>query len=334
MERRRKAAGSRSLGWIVLFTGSALVAAACGDSGAGTNSSGGTSSGGESTPEQTSALGFARPSTGGPVPAAISAACSPDKSAMVKTIKDRGTLNWATGIAPPFTQRDNSGQLTGIEPDNAAQFAHFLGVNNVNIKDYDYNLLPPAVTSGQADIIGAELFFNDQRAAVINYSTFYFKAGQFFLVLENSKWKTLDDLNSPDNRFIHEVGGGQVVLAKKVIPKAPITLVPKGGVVLVGYQYMKQGQNDSTAMEGHLWPVLKKQYPDLAAIGTHGRITSTTNFESEEFEGFDIGFGVAKSSDPGWINCVNAFVKYTLDSGVMTKRINYWSSLLGENVAK
>jgi len=38
---------------------------------------------------------------------------------------------------------------------------------------------------------------------------------------------------------------------------------------------------------------------------------------------FDVAFGLPKG-DPGWRHCVNTWVQDMLDSGRMTKRLDYW----------
>src|SRR5262249_8992598 len=88
--------------------------------------------------------------------ASVKAACTPDKSPKLKEIADRGELRWAVGIAAPFAAKDASGQYVGTEPENAKDFADILGVR-LEIKDYTYDLLPPTVATGNADIVGSAL---------------------------------------------------------------------------------------------------------------------------------------------------------------------------------
>ena len=270
---------------------------------------------------------FDRPSTEQPMTDAMKAACTAEASPKIEQVLERGTLNWALGLAPPFGFRQQDGSYGGIEVDNARELAHMLGVE-VDIQDYDYNLLPTALTTGQADIIGAELFITEQRMKVIDYSDVYFVAGQLFFVLEDSKFHTVEDLDSPDNRFVHEIGGGQVEMAEKLTPNAPIRLVPKRGIFLVGYDFIKAGEADSTAYEGHYYPVFRKEYPDLVAIGKEGRIDEAPADPEKMLYPFDIGFGLPKG-DPGWKACINAYVADLLDSGRLQDRINYWAVSMG-----
>ncbi len=270
---------------------------------------------------------FDRPSTDGTMTDAMKVACTAEKSPKIKDILERSTLNWALGLAPPFGFRQQDGSYGGIEVDNALELAHMLGVE-AEIQDFDYNLLPTALVTGQADIIGAELFITDQRKKAIDYSDVYFVAGQLFFVLKDSDFHTVEDLNSPNNRFIHELGGGQVEMAEKLTPEAPITLVPKRGIFLVGYDFIKAGEADSTAYEGHYYPVFKKHYPDLVAIGKEGRIEEAPADPDKMLYPFDIGFGLPKG-DPGWKACIDAYVADLLDSGRLQERINYWAVSMG-----
>jgi len=274
--------------------------------------------------------GFQRPAIDGPIPDVVKSACTAEKSPTIKAIVKAGVLNWALGISHPFAYRQADGQYTGIEVDNANELAHFLGVK-VSIADYDYNLLPTALAAGQADIIGAQLYITDARKKVIDFSDPYFMAGQVFYVLKDSKWKTISDLNSTENRYVQDQGAGQIELATKKIPLAPQQLVQKRGQILIGYDFMKTNQADSTMTDGFLFGVLQSRFPDLVAIGNNGRIAKPPVQTADMIEPFQIGFGVRKN-DPAFRECVNAYVGELLSSGRMQQRIDYWSNFLSENL--
>ena len=103
---------------------------------------------------------------------ATKAACTAEKSPKIKEIKDRGVLRWAVGIAAPFAAKDAKGEYVGTEPENASQFAKMLGVD-LEIRDYSYDLLPPTVATGNADIVGAALYITDKRRQVIDFIWLY-----------------------------------------------------------------------------------------------------------------------------------------------------------------
>ena len=110
----------------------------------------------------------------------------------------------------------------GVEAQNAAELANILGVD-FDISEYSYDTLPRALVTGQADIVGAELFVTDDRKKLIDFSTPYYQSGQLFYVLEDSPYQTIDDLNKPNVRFIYGTGTAQLELAQKYVPRAMVS---------------------------------------------------------------------------------------------------------------
>jgi polar amino acid transport system substrate-binding protein len=273
--------------------------------------------------ESAAAEDFPRPPTDGEISPAVAAACTAEASPTIKSIQDRGTLNWALGISPPFGFKDSDGSYAGVEVDNAEELAHILDVD-VKIQDYDYGLLPPAITSGKADIIGAQLFITPERAEVVDFSDPYYVSGQLFYVLADSPWQTIDDLNSPDNRFVFGTGNAQEGVAKDVIPKAPRTAAPLRGQALL-YDFLSSKRADSSMTEAQLMKPLQAQFTDpaLAAIGMNGRVTSERPTEADLIAPFDVAFGLPKG-DAGFKSCIDAWVGDMKESTSIDQRIEYW----------
>jgi ABC-type amino acid transport substrate-binding protein len=267
-----------------------------------------------------------RPPTDPPVAPAVAAACAADKSPTIAQIQSRGYINWATGISPPFGFKDD-GAFVGVEPDNAAELAHILGVEP-RIAEFSYDVMPPAITSGKADIIGAQLFNTPARAQVIAFTEPYFLSGQLFYVLEDSAYQTIADLNTPDNTFIYGTGNAQGDVAKEVIPNAVIQDAPLQGQVLL-YNFMATGRADSSMVEGGLKNLLLSKYtnPKLAAIGNNGRVTTPLPTEADLVNPFDVAFGYSKQ-DPGFGACLNAWVVDMSVTGRIQQRIEYWTEAI------
>jgi ABC-type amino acid transport substrate-binding protein len=270
-----------------------------------------------------------RPPTDPAVAPAVAAACTPDKSPTIKAIKDRGYINWATGITPPFSFK-NDGNFAGVEPDNAAELAHVLGVES-RLGEYSYDVMPPAVTSGKADIIGAQLFNTPARAEVIAFTDPYFVSGQLFYVLDSSPYQSIADLNTPDNTFIYGTGNAQGDVAKEVIPKAVRKDAPLQGQVLL-YNFLATKRATSSMTEGGLKQLLLSKYtnPKLAAIGNNGRVTTPLPTEADLVNPFDVAFGYSKN-DPGFGACLNAWVADMTASGRIQQRIEYWTEAIENN---
>lgn len=272
------------------------------------------------------AVSVEQPSTDPAIAPAVAEACTAEKSPLIKQIQDRGYLNWATGMSPPFSFKSD-GDFAGVEPDNAAELGHILKVEP-RIAEFSYDVMPPAITSGKADIIGAQLFNTPARAEVIAFTDPYFLSGQLFYVLEDSPFQTIEDLNTPDNKFIFGTGNAQGDVAKEVIPLAPRQDAPLQGQVML-YNFMATGRADSSMTEGGLKALLLSKYtnPKLAAIGNNGRVTTPLPTEADLVNPFDVAFGYSKG-DPGFGACLNAWVADMNETGRIQQRIEYWTEAI------
>jgi len=269
---------------------------------------------------------FTPPAIMSEIPDSLKDAC--EGGGLIDEIKDRGTLNWAIGVSPPFGFKLEDGTWAGVEAQAAAELAKILGVD-FEITDYSYDILPNTVVTGQADIIGAQLFATDKRREVIDFSDPYYLAGQLFYVLADSKYQSIDDLNAEDVRFVYGTGGGQGDLGKKYLPKAKISDAPLRGQLLP-YDILAAGQADVTMTEAAPMKVIFDKFPDpaLAAIGKNGRVKADYASDDEIIDPFDVAFGF-KKDDAAWKGCVNAWVTELRSSGAMSARLDYW---LAQNV--
>jgi ABC-type amino acid transport substrate-binding protein len=211
----------------------------------------------------------------------------------------------------------------GVEAQNAAELAAVLGVD-FDIAEYSYDVLPEALVTGQADIVGAELFVTDERRKLIDFSTPYYHSGQLFYVLKDSPYQTIDDLDKPGVRFVYGTGTAQIELAKKYVPHARISDTPLGNRLLLD-DFLTADRADATMSQAAAMKVILQKYstPPLAAIGLKGRVTGARPTPDEVLDPFDVAFGLPKG-DPGWRGCVDAWVRDLLASGRMTERLDYW----------
>jgi|GEM_PF-3562223 len=322
--------GSRKTGVAFVALALTIGSAACGSS---VKSSSTTAKNGATTTPAAGATPAAAGATTPPkgqfnppviydkVPEAVANACK--SGGKIDEIKKRGTLNFAIGVSPPFGFKLPDGKWAGVEAQAAAEISKVLGVK-FSITDYSYDILPTTLSSGQADIIGAQLFVTPKRQEVIDFSTPYYKSGQLFYVLKDSKFQTIDDLNKPDVRFVYGTGGAQLDLAKKYIPNAKISDAPLKGQLLL-YDFLAAKQADVTMTEGAPMKVILDGFKDpaLVAIGRNGRVATDHASDAEILDPFDVAFGLPKG-DTAWKGCVDAYVKDLIDSGRMTARLDYW----------
>jgi cyclohexadienyl dehydratase len=244
-------------------------------------------------------------------------------SPTIDRIKKEGVLFWAVGVSPPFGFELERGVWAGVEAQNAAELATILAVD-FDIAEYSYDVLPEALVTGQADIIGAELFVTDARKKLIDFSTPYYQSGQLFYVLKHSPYQTIDDLNKPNLRFVYGTGTAQLELAKKYVPKAKISDTPLRDRLLLN-DALAANRADATISQAAAMKVILEKFrkPQLAAIGLNGRVPGKRARSHDVLDPFDVAFGLPKGDDR-WRGCVNAWVRDLLDSGRMDQRLDYW----------
>jgi ABC-type amino acid transport substrate-binding protein len=255
-------------------------------------------------------------------PDAVEQACDASSPTLDRVKRD-GVLFWGIGATPRFGFQLPSGKWTGVEAQNAAELATLLGVD-FDITEYSYDLLPRAITTGQADIVGAQLFVTPERKRLIDFSTPYYRAGQLFYVLRDSPYRTIADLNKPGVRFTAGFGTAQLDLAKKLLPKATIEAPPLRGRLIL-YDAVASDRADVTMTDASAMQIIfdKLDHPPMAAIGLHGRVSGDRAAADEVLDPFDVAFGLPKG-DPAWRRCVNTWVRDLIDSGRMAKRLDYW----------
>ncbi len=294
---------------LMLLTG---LLAACG----GDDEGGGTASGNAADGR------FHPPPIPTEVSAAVTHACDVS-SPTVDRIKKEGVLFWGIGVSPPFGFEVERGAWGGVEAQNAAELATILGVD-FDIAEYSYDVLPQALVTGQADIVGAELFVTPERRELIDFSRPYYQSGQLFYVLEDSPYRTIHDLNKPSVRFIYGSGTAQLDLAKKYVPRATVSDTPLRHRLLL-HDFLAAHRADATMSQSAAMKVIREKLknPPLAAIGLHGRVTGTRASPGEVLDPFDVAFGLPKG-DERWRGCVNAWVRDLLRSGRMAERVDYW----------
>jgi len=244
-------------------------------------------------------------------------------SPTIDRIKREGVLFWAIGVSPPFGFELRPGVWAGVEAQNAAELATILGVD-FDVAEYSYEVLPEALVTGQADIVGAELFVTDDRKELIDFSTPYYQSGQLFYVLEDSPYQTIDDLNNRDVRFVYGTGTAQLELAQKYVPKATVSDTSLRHRLLL-HDYLAANRADATMSQAAAMKVVREKFrnPPLAAIGLNGRVTSERASSDDMLDPFDVAFGLPKG-DEAWRGCVNAWVRDLLSSGRMAERLDYW----------
>ncbi len=96
---------------------------------------------------------------------------------------------------PPYEYYDEDGEtIIGIDAEIAKAVADKLGMT-LTIKDMEFDSLLTAVQSGAVDVVFAGLTVTDERKESVDFSITYATGIQVVIVPEDSKIKTVDDLD-------------------------------------------------------------------------------------------------------------------------------------------
>lgn len=146
----------------------------------------------------------------------------------------RGKLIVGTDLTnPPWEYRDpNTGEATGFAIELARMYAEALGVE-LEVKDYDWSALLPALVAKKIDMFAANLSRTVARSTKILYCDAYVIAPGV-AVAKAGKFESLEEVNSPDVLVNTTTGSIFVDVAEQLFPEAELITVPTGAEQLAG----------------------------------------------------------------------------------------------------
>jgi len=174
---------------------------------------------------------------------------------IVDEIVKRGELRVAVQAqGPPFSFVDKNGERTGSSVEFCKLMAKEMGVN-IKFLDYDWDGLIPALLSGKADLLAADMTASLQRALKVTFTNPFYYTGSVIFTKKESPFKTLEDCNNESVTVAVLLGATGEADAKRFLPKAKIKAYKGGGplvinAVLSGHADI--GLNDETAVVGQL----------------------------------------------------------------------------------
>ncbi len=227
-------------------------------------------------------------------------------------IVKRGELRVAvqSGYAP-FAFVDKSGKTTGAMVELAADMAAKMDVK-LKIVDYDWDGLIPALLSGKADILAADMTPTLKRALKVSFCDPWYQVQSCIFTKTGAKYKTLADVNKPDVTVGVLLGSTGETVAKKYLPKAKIKAYKGGGRLVVQALiagHVDVGVNDDLAVLTVL--------PDFPP-------NSVRLFDKRLGEGKDpLSFAVRYEATDLW-QWVNLYFETIKADGSYKKTMKYW----------
>ncbi len=151
----------------------------------------------------------------------FSTATANAESTMQKIVKSGKMTIAVQTQGPPVSFVDKKGKRTGLAIEIAQLMAKDMGVELV-IQDYDWKGLIPALTSGKADFIAADMTPTAKRHMQILFTEPVFFSESIAFALKSKGFKSWKDLNNDKISVGATQGSSYVDVAKKFLPKAKL----------------------------------------------------------------------------------------------------------------
>ena len=236
-------------------------------------------------------------------------------TAMAGTLTDivkRGELRVAVQSgAAPYAFVDKNGEHTGSMVDFAKDMADRMGVK-LKVLDFDWDGLIPALLSGKADILAADMTPTLKRSLKISFCDPWYYVQPCVFTKKDASFQKPEDVNNADVTVGVLLGSTGETIAKKYLPNAKIKTYKGGGRIIVQALlagHVDAGVNDDLAV----LTVLPDFPPDSVRV-----------LDQRLGIGKDpLAFAVRHESINLW-QWVNAYFKFARNDGTYDKNIQYW----------
>lgn len=227
-------------------------------------------------------------------------------------IVKRGELRVAVQSgAAPYAFFDKNGEQAGSMIDFTKGMADAMGVK-LKVLDFDWDGLIPALLSGKADILAADMTPTLKRALKISFTDPWIEVQPCMFTTPGASFKTLEDINKPEVTVGVLLGSTGETMAKKYLPNAKIKSYKGGGRMVVQALiagHVDAGVNDDLAVLTVL--------PDFPP-------NSIRLLDKRLGQGKDpLAFAVRQESVNLW-QWVNLYLKTVRSNGDYDANIAYW----------
>jgi polar amino acid transport system substrate-binding protein len=233
---------------------------------------------------------------------------------VLQEIQKRGELRIAVQTqGPPFSFVDKAGNRTGSSVEFCKMMAQEMGVKAVFL-DFDWDGLIPALLSGKADMLAADMTANLKRAMKIQFTQPFYYTGSVIFSKTDDTRKTLEEFNKEGVRVAVLLGATGEAVAKKYLPKAEIKSYKGGGPLLIDAVlkgHADIGLNDDTAVTGQL-----AEFPP-----------NSIKILPIKLSREPLAFAV-RPEDTHLASWINLFFEWIKEDGRYDQNINYWVTTL------
>ncbi len=182
----------------------------------------------------------------------------------VNDIVKRGELRVAVQTqGPPVSFMDKDGKRTGFAVEVIKMMAKDMGVE-IKMLDYDWKGLIPAVRSGKADFLAADMTPNAKRTLVLSFTEPYLYSDVVLYAKKSKGFASWEDACKKGSKIAVVQGSSNVGLLKAKCPEADIKEFAGGGPAVaqaVAADRADAGINDQASAAGYVI-----EYPDFQVL--------------------------------------------------------------------
>jgi polar amino acid transport system substrate-binding protein len=227
-------------------------------------------------------------------------------------IVKRGELRVAVQSgAAPYAFIDKNGKPTGSMVEFSREMAKRMGVK-LKVLDFDWDGLIPALLSGKADILAADMTPTLKRALKITFCDPWYYVQPCVFTKTGAAYQVPEDVNTPDITVGVLLGSTGETMAKQYLPKAKIKTFKGGGRMIV--QALLAGHVDAGVNDDLAVLTVLPDYPP----------NSVRVLDQRLGKGKDpLAFAVRQESVNLW-QWVNLFFSTIRADGTYDANIKYW----------
>ncbi|RLC13868.1 MAG: amino acid ABC transporter substrate-binding protein, partial [Deltaproteobacteria bacterium] len=214
--------------------------------------------------------------------------------------------------AAPYAFIDKNGKHNGAMIAFTQGMADAMGVK-LKVLDFDWDGLIPALLSGKADILAADMTPTLKRALKISFTDPWIYVKPCVFTKTGASYKTLADVDKPDVTVGVLLGSTGETIAKKYLPKAKIKSYKGGGRMIV-----------QALLAGHIDAGVNDDLAVLTALPDYPP-NSVRLLDKRLGQGKDpLAFAVRHES-LNLVQWINLYWENTHSTGDYDKTIAYWT---------
>jgi polar amino acid transport system substrate-binding protein len=225
-------------------------------------------------------------------------------------IAKRGELRVAVQTqGPPFSMVDKAGERTGSAVELARLMAKDMGVK-INFLDLDWDGLIPALLSGKADLLVADMTPTLARAMKVAFTKPFMYTGSTVFAKAGSKFNSTEACKASGTKIAVLLGATGEKEAKAVFPQGDIKSYKGGGPLLLDAVNNGQadcGVNDVSAVKGQTAAYPAGAFTVMPDMLSKEPLAFATRYDSQDL-----------------LIWMNLFLDQVTLDGRLQKNLDYW----------